>query len=174
VTEAVYVYERLDGDATLKMLDELTDLYVAIHNQPEHAFPMYSREAFIERTTTQRSRDGFETVTLRLDDRLIGFSFGMRFEAGKWWSDTPPPPPAVLDATKFAVIELDVHEDFRRRGLGKALMDQLLTDRPEPYATLAATVGGNAHAMYLRWGWQVAGRFTDGEPVMDALVKDLG
>ncbi|MEV6415338.1 GNAT family N-acetyltransferase [Kribbella sp. NPDC051718] len=167
------VYERLDGDATLKMLDELTDLYMAIHNQPEHDFPMYSRDAFIERTMAQCQRDGFELVALRLDDRLIGFSFGLRFEAGKWWSDIEPPPAVVLEATKFAVIELDVHEDFRRRGLGKALMDQLLTDRPEPYATLAATVGGSAHAMYLRWGWRVAGRFTDGEPVMDALVTDL-
>jgi hypothetical protein len=70
------VYGRLD--ATLKMLDELTDLYLAIHNQPEHDFPMYSREAFIERTTAQCSRDGFELVSLRLDDRLIGFSCGSR------------------------------------------------------------------------------------------------
>jgi len=121
VTEAVY--ERLDGDATLMMLDELTDLYVALHNQPEHDFPMYSREAFIERTTAQCERDGFEMVALRLDDRLIGFSFGLRFEAGKWWSDIEPPPAAVLESTNFAVIELDVHEDFRHRGLGKALMD---------------------------------------------------
>ncbi len=140
-------FDRLDGDATLKMLDELSDLYVAIHNQPEHDFPMYSREAFVERTTAQAGRDGFELVSLRLDDVLIGFSFGLRFEASQWWSDIEPPSAAVLDATKFAVIELDVHEDFRRRGLGKALMDQLLTDRPEPYATLAATVGRNAHDM---------------------------
>ena len=52
-------------------------------------------------------------------------------------------------------------------------MDELLSDRPEPYATLAATVGGDAHAMYLRWGWYIVGRFTDDPPIMDALVKDL-
>jgi GNAT superfamily N-acetyltransferase len=99
-------------------------------------------------------------------------SFGLPFEAGKWWSDTEPPPTAILDATKFA-IELDVDEAFRLRGYGRALMNQLLVGRSELCATLAATVGGNPHAMYLRWGWRVAGRFTDGEPVMDALVKNL-
>lgn len=167
------VYQRHDGDATMKMLVEVTDLYVAIHNQPEHQFPMYSREAFIERTTNQCARDGFELVSLRLDDQLIGFSFGLRFETGKWWSDIEPPPTAVLEATKFAVIELDVDERFRRRGFGRELMNQLLTDRPEPYATLAATVAGDAHAMYLRWGWYIVGRFTDDGPAMDALVVDL-
>jgi GNAT superfamily N-acetyltransferase len=170
VSEAVY--QRHDGDATLKMLDEVTDLYVAIHSQPEHQFPMYGRDAFIERTTAQCNRDGFELVSLRIDDQLIGFSFGLRFAAGKWWSDIAPPPAAILDATKFAVIELDVDEQLRRRGFGRELMNQLLADRPEPYATLAATVDGDAHAMYIRWGWRVVGRFTD-EPVMDALVKDL-
>jgi hypothetical protein len=73
---------------------------------------------------------------------------------------------------EVAVIELDVDGELRRRGFGRGLINQLLSSRPEPFATLAATVEGNAHAMYLRWGLYIVGRFRD-EPIMDALVKDV-
>ena len=48
MAEAVYKHD--DGDATKKMLDELIDLYIAIHNQPEYECPMYECGAFVERT----------------------------------------------------------------------------------------------------------------------------
>lgn len=47
-------------------------------------------------------------------------------------------------------------------------MNQLLTDRPGPYATLV----GHAHTMNAG-GWYTVGRFTDDGPLMDALVVDL-
>src|SRR4051794_10976725 len=119
------VYQRHDGDATLKMLDEITGLYVEVHNKPEHQFPHYRREGFIDRTADQCARDGFELVSLRVDNQLVGFSFGIRFDAGKWWADTPKPPAAILDATKLTVVELDVDERSRGQGFGRQLMNRL-------------------------------------------------
>jgi hypothetical protein len=51
-------------------------------------------------------------------------------------------------------------------------MDELLSSRPEQYATLAAIRGGAAQGMYRRWGWRIVGAF-DGEPPMDVMVKKL-
>ncbi|MBP2354625.1 ribosomal protein S18 acetylase RimI-like enzyme [Kribbella aluminosa] len=50
------------------------------------------------------------------------------------------------------MIELGVHTDFRGRGFSRRLVDTLLADRPEPFASLISGPGAQAHAMYERWG----------------------
>jgi GNAT superfamily N-acetyltransferase len=171
MTEATYA--RHTGKQTLAMLDELTDLYLETHSeQPYHDDPIFSRSQFIDRTTDQAKRPGFELVTVRAGDTLAGFSFGLPFAAGSWWADCTMPPQHILRAAKFAVIELDVRRVYRGQGWGKALLDTLLSERSEPYATLAAIPESPAYAMYERWGWYKVGVFTD-EPVMDALALPL-
>ena len=66
------------------------------------------------------------------------------------WSDSTPPPGEVLESSKFAVIELDVRRSHRGQGLGGKLLEKLLEDRPEKYATLAAIPNSLAHGMYVR------------------------
>jgi GNAT superfamily N-acetyltransferase len=75
-------------------------------------------------------------------------------------------------ATKFAVIELNVLPEFRGQGLGKELLNRLLSDRPEAFATLATLPSSMARTMYERWGWYKVAEFTD-EPPMDALALEL-
>jgi ribosomal protein S18 acetylase RimI-like enzyme len=43
---------------------------------------------------------------------------------------------AEWNGRTFAVIDLAVREDHRKRGIGRALLNSLLTDRPEQRATL--------------------------------------
>jgi ribosomal protein S18 acetylase RimI-like enzyme len=68
------------------------------------------------------------------------------------------------------VIELDVRQSYRRQGIAKELLDMLLIDRGEDFATLASTPATVANAMYKRWGWYEVGKFTDS---MEALLVPL-
>lgn len=73
------------------------------------------------------------------------------------------------------MIELDVREDYRRRGIGRQLLETLLAQQDAPYATLLADPDAPAHAMYQRWGWRLVGavRAAPDARASDALVLDL-
>jgi GNAT superfamily N-acetyltransferase len=166
-------YARHTGEQALAMLDELTDLYLETHSEENyHDDLLFSRAQFVERTENQARKPGFELVTVREGDILAGFSFGLPFTAGTWWAECIKPPEEILQAAKFAVIELDVRRAYRGQGWGRALLNALLSERNEAYATLATIPESPAHAMYERWGWYKVGVFTD-EPVMDAMVLEL-
>ncbi|WP_051468749.1 GNAT family N-acetyltransferase [Actinomadura oligospora] len=154
---ADYTFTKHDGSATLAMLDEIATVYVPAYADPPYKpHPMFSLEGFTERTTSQAKRDGFSLIAARSPDGdLAGFSFGLPFEAGRWWRDASGsmPPAEVVQAPKFAVIELVVASPHRGRGLAHRLINTLLEDRPEPYATLLANTDAPARRMYERWGW---------------------
>jgi GNAT superfamily N-acetyltransferase len=167
-------YERLGDLDAAKELYELADLYVQVYaEQPYNGGPKYARPAFLARTKEQLARPGFILITAREDGCLIGFSFGFQMSPYGWWANATEAPPEVLRASKFAVIELLVGTSHRGRGIGRALAGQLLAERDEEYATLAARPDAAAHAIYLRWGWKVVGRFTAGPPYSDAMVLSL-
>jgi GNAT superfamily N-acetyltransferase len=166
-------YSRHDGEAAITMMDDIADLYIDAHSgNPGEEDELFSRPSFISRTGSQARKPGFELVTATSDGALTGFSFGYPIPAGQWWSECTPPPRDVLDSAKFAVIELDVRQGLRGQGVGKRLLGTLLDGRAEKFATLAATPGSPAHAMYLRWGWSTAGEFCT-PPVMDAMIIAL-
>jgi ribosomal protein S18 acetylase RimI-like enzyme len=168
------LFERHSGEQALAMLEEITDFYEEIHSEDadDESHELFSRPTFITRTTNQALTRGFELVTARLNDALVGFSFGYPLSPGRWWGECTPPPEEVLASSKFAVIELNVRKADRRQGIGKKLIDELLAGRPEKFATLATITGSTANAMYLRWGWYKVGFFLT-PPPMDALVIPL-
>lgn len=150
--------QRHDSRETLNMMETLADVYVQTYagNPYDESPAVYGRDAFIKRTTRQASEPGFSLVTGTVAEKTIGYSFGVRDEAGQWLpgESDPPPPPEVVNSHRFFVVELIVRKPHRGRGYAHRLIDALLADRPEPYAILTARPGGFAHAMYLRWGWQ--------------------
>lgn len=168
------IFQRHNGDQALVMLAEITNFYEEIHSEEprDESHDLFTRQAFISRTTAQAEKNGFELVTATLDHALIGFSFGYPFSPGQWWGECTPAPEEILSSSKFAVIELNVRKEFRRQGIGKKLLGTLLEGRGEPFATLATTTGSTANAMYLRWGWHKVGYFAP-PPPMDALLIPL-
>ncbi|MFC5748687.1 GNAT family N-acetyltransferase [Actinomadura rugatobispora] len=163
-----------DGHEALGMLDELADLYVQVYAEPPYnSAPKFSRARFLERTREQATSTGFTLVTARRSGRLVGFSFGFSMLAGSWWAAASMPSAQVLDASKYAVIELIVDRDHRGRGTGRALLDALLAGRPEQYATLAAVIEADAYAWYLRSGWRKIAEFRAEPPYSDALILRL-
>lgn len=132
----------------------------------------YSREAFLSRTKSQLAKPGFALVTASERQALVGFAFGFQMGPGAWWANATPLPPEISRASKFAVIELLVDARHRGSGIGRELAEQLLAERDEEYATLAARREAPAHGMYLRWGWKPVGRFST-PPYSDVMIVSL-
>lgn len=160
-----------DRQYVLQHLEELADLYEAVYAEPPYnAAPKFSRGRFLERTRDQVLGTGFALVAAHDNDALIGFAFGFTLPAGGWWGNATFPPETLKAASKFAVVELVVARPSRGLGLGRQLLDALLADRSEPYATLAAVLDAPAYEMYMRWGWTKVGEFRKEPPYSDALA----
>src|SRR5271155_4561268 len=163
-------FERWPTEDMLAKLETIANLYIDAHSgNPGESDEIFSRSGFIDRTITQARKDGFELVAATSGNTLTGFAFGYPMGESKWWADCSRPPHDILDAPKFAVIELDVRTSHQRQGIGKGLLEYLLSERPERFATLAATPDSPAQAMYIRWGWYKVGTF-ETPPIMDAMV----
>jgi len=74
---------------------------------------------------------------------------------------TAPLPDALTvewDGRTFAVIDLGVRQDYRKRGIGRALLNVLLAKRPEERATLTVQpVATDTKDFYDHLGWQRLG-----------------
>jgi len=172
-------YRCLTGEEANEVLnEEYIRLYLENYaEKPYLSGPLYSRERFLQRTGQQVRNDSFILVSARHGRELAGFAFGFAFGTDRWWGGEAVPAPAELTGSpRFAVIELNVRETYRRRGIGRQLLKTLLTQQDAPYATLLADPEAPAHAMYQRWGWKVVGsvRAAPDSRTYDALVLDLG
>ena len=170
-------FRRYDGSGALAMMDSLADVYLAEYaGEPDAGDPLYSRQAFTERTTRQAREDGFALLTGSVAGELAGYAFGCPDAPGQWprGQCDPAPPAGIVQSARFFVVELIVRRPFRGRGLARVLMDELLAGRPEPFAALTANPDRFPHGMYLRWGWQKVCRLTYTDTVtFDVLVKPL-
>lgn len=167
---------RHTGTAASALVSELGDVYADARAEPPYiGGELWSRDAFVARTTKQAADPGFLVVTGRVETVLVGFAFGLPFAAGQWFKHDTTPPKPILDAPKFAVIELNVRQAWRNRGIGRVLLDALLDRRPEPYAILSNLPDTAARQMYERWGWRKVSQTISesGLPPWDTLALDL-
>jgi GNAT superfamily N-acetyltransferase len=173
---ATPILVRHVGADLSELLDDLTEVYEEIYAEPPYnSGPLFSRSEFIRRTSSQAQKSGFVLIAARIEDHLVGFSFGLSFDTRWWGGDSTAPPEEMKESTKFAVIELLVREPFRGSGLGRTLLVELLKDRPEDYAILTSVPQAAAHSMYERWGWRKVGtvRAKSYAPIMDAMAFPL-
>ncbi|MFF5085473.1 GNAT family N-acetyltransferase [Actinoplanes sp. NPDC000266] len=165
------------GSEVVANIQELASIYTEVYAEPPYnSGPLWSAQSFTARTVRQTARDGFSFVAAQQDGELAGFSFGLTFGKGKWWSGTASQPPeGILNAEKFAVIELVVRKDWRGSGIGRSLLRQLLAGRSEEYAILTAVPEAPARKIYSRWGWLRTGtaHHAPDAPIMDALLLPL-
>ncbi|WP_051027751.1 GNAT family N-acetyltransferase [Nocardia higoensis] len=116
-------------------------------------------------------------------DALVGFVYGIGLKPDTdWWSGfVKPVPDEVISecpGRTFAVIDLAVAVPWRRRGVGRRLMDVLLGSRTEERATLAVQPQAQISRDFYAGigGWQLLGRqLTPGyvSPEFDIYVRDL-
>ncbi|MCM6775255.1 GNAT family N-acetyltransferase [Nocardia sp. CDC159] len=161
-------------EAALAQIEALVRLYGLVFAEPPYHEGPEDIERFRQLLREEVELPGFTMVRALDGEALIGMAYGFRKPPGDWWVDAETPPaPALLDAPKFAVMEFAVHPDHRGRGLGRALLRELLHGRSEPFAALCVNAAAPAHAMYLRWGWRPAGRRVLGDRVIDILHLPL-
>jgi GNAT superfamily N-acetyltransferase len=102
----------------------------------------------------------FVFLVAREGGELMGFSYGYSGAYGQWWTEhvaralTAAQRAEWLDVPHFEIVELHVRPAWQRRGVGSALLAQLLTRQPHDRAILSTQSGSRkARAFYAKNGW---------------------
>jgi ribosomal protein S18 acetylase RimI-like enzyme len=105
-------------------------------------------------------RKDFLFLVGREDGEVVGFAYGYTGAHGQWWTEhvgralTSAQREEWLDPPHFEIVELHVRPSWQRRGIGSALLAQLLTRQPHDRAILSTQAGSRkARAFYAKNGW---------------------
>ena len=106
-------------------------------------------------------REDFVFLVAREAGELAAFGYGYTGASGQWWTEsvarslTAAQRAQWLDPPHYEIVELHVRPAFQRRGIGSALLAQLLTRQPHDCALLSTQTGSRkARAFYAKNGWQ--------------------
>jgi ribosomal protein S18 acetylase RimI-like enzyme len=106
-------------------------------------------------------RDDFVFLVDREAGELTGFGYGYTGAYGQWWTEhvqrslTPAQRAEWLDPPHYEIVELHVRPSCQRRGIGSALLAQLLTRQPHDRVLLSTQTGSRkARSFYAKNGWQ--------------------
>jgi ribosomal protein S18 acetylase RimI-like enzyme len=152
-----------DSNEAPHLLDAICHLYDAVFSQPPFRWTEDESEHHRQSLTDLMTNPTFGLVTAEAAGELVGFAYGVGLTRDTaWWSRMTEPLPEALtaewDGRTFAVIDLAVQQGFRKRGIGRALLDTLLATRPEDRATLTVQpVAIDTKEFYDHLGWQQLG-----------------
>ena len=110
------------------------------------------------------ARDGFRLARAYGDGRLVGFAYGYTGDRGQWWTDrafdvlSPEAANAWLGG-HFEVVSIGVLPEWRRAGVGRALLERLMAALPHERRVLMTTSSEHdpARRLYAAEGWRVIG-----------------
>lgn len=172
-------FQRHDATSAKAITSELVDVYAKVYDVPPYiGDPFFSVESFRSRLEAAYDTEGFETVTARLDGRIVGYVHGATLPADKpWWVSLGNRRPTKLvdlaDAGGiFWLRELMVLPELQNRGLGRQIHDTVIAGRTESVTALTCIVDNEpAHGAYLRWGYMILGQIKHApeSPVYDAM-----
>ncbi len=173
-------YDMIDAEQAQPVLGSLIALYLEIYPDPGDQF--HGEDRYRRQITSHMAVPGWRAVTCFANGELIGYSYGFPLPpATRWWQGMQTPVAddfTVEDGHRtFAISEIMVKNQWRRRGIARALHDELLADRPELRATLLAEPeNAPAQKAYASWGWhkvaELRPHWTDA-PLYDVLVLSL-
>jgi ribosomal protein S18 acetylase RimI-like enzyme len=136
-------------------VEQFKAIYAAVFSQPPYNEGPDMHDRFVEWVRHDSTEPGFDFVAATEYGVPVGFAYGYAQPAGKWWRGADRPAPAeVTVGPTFAVMEWAVLPDRRGKGIGRALMDELLAGRDQPYALLTVNPATDARRLYERLGWQ--------------------
>jgi GNAT superfamily N-acetyltransferase len=175
-------FQVFDGSQAGARATELAALHAEVYADAPF---LQSDDAavFPGRFRVQRRQPGFALAVAGHGGYPVGFAAGMPLRPStSWWHDLTAPLPDEVTAEHpgrtFALVELLVRAAWRRQGIGRALHDLLLADRPEERATaVVLPASAAAQRAFQDWGWRKVARTRDpaaGSPVADVLLLPLG
>lgn len=135
-----------------------------------------------DRLPAHTTREDFVFLVARDAGETIGFAYGYTGAYGQWWTEnvaaalTARQREIWLDPPHFEIVELHVLPSAQRRGIGSALLAQLLTRQPHDRAVLSTQLGSRkARSFYAKNGWEELASidFGPGYPPYVALGKRL-
>jgi ribosomal protein S18 acetylase RimI-like enzyme len=136
------VVSSYDADAARDQSDVVRALYGEVYAAAPYSEGPDDVQAFATNDWPRRlTQPAFRLVLAHVGGEPAGFTFGHALKPDtRWWAGALDPLPPDLTAEPegrtFAVIELGVREQFRHRGIARALHTALLRDRPEQRVTL--------------------------------------
>ena len=175
-------FQLIDSDQAAAHLGELRSLYSEVYAEPPYEWGDDYAALFAERFEGQRRQEGFSLVEARDGSELAGFAFGVTLlPSTPWWHNLTTTLPAEITTERpgrtFALVELLVRAQWRRRHIAQTLHDLLLKDRPEERATLTVLPEATpAQTAYQKWGWRHVAQKRNplpGSPLFNVLVKPL-
>lgn len=160
---------RIDPTSAGPVLEAVLDVYGAAFDADVWTLDDGAIDAARDRIAAHLRRPGAALVVAEEDGGIVGFAYGHRGERGQWWTDRmlalEPGLASVLDG-HFELVELAVAPGSWGHGVGAALLDAVLRDRPEPHAICSTRADARAMGMYLRRGWTVVAEPPGGQPVL--------
>lgn len=152
-----------NGAQAVYLINIICQLYDKVFSQPPFRWTDDESDHHRQSLTRLMTNPTFGLVTAEANGELMGFAYGVALgQDTLWWSSMAEPLPEALTAEwngrTFAVIDLAVREDYRKRGIGRALLDTLLGNRQEERATLTVQpVATDTKEFYAYLGWEVLG-----------------
>lgn len=169
---------RIDAVDPLPLRGELRD----VHRAALGAGAL-SEEWANERLPRHVARRDFVFLVAYDGDSIAGFGYGYTGAYGQWWTDrvagalTRHQRAEWLDRPHYEVVELHVRPSAQRRGIGSALLAQLLSRQPHRRAVLTTrSASVSARRFYSKNGWEELAEvdFGRGYPPYIALGKRIG
>jgi ribosomal protein S18 acetylase RimI-like enzyme len=165
-------------------ISQFVGVYAAAMNPPERM--LTGRESILER---HAANPGFRALAAAADGTLAGFIYGFHGEPGQWWHDmvagalalspAAPGSPGSTSwlANSFEVAELHVLPAYQGAGIGRSLLLQLVSGRPERTAVLSTQdAESRARRLYRGVGFTdllTGFRFSGGDPAYAVMGATL-
>jgi ribosomal protein S18 acetylase RimI-like enzyme len=152
-----------DTKQAAALLAPICALYDTVFSQPPFRWTDDESEHHRQSLLRLIASPEFALVTAEAAGKLVGFAYGIALRPDtQWWSGMTEPLPDELTTEwkgrTFAIIDVAVGEDYRKQGIGRALMGALLASRPEQRATLTVQpVATDTKEFYEHLGWQRMG-----------------
>ncbi|MEU7608852.1 GNAT family N-acetyltransferase [Micromonospora sp. NPDC049204] len=160
-----------------EILDQLVKLYLEVYADGGE---FYSEDRYRRQLDLHMQRVGWELISATVNGVLLGYIYGFPLPPDtRWWEGIHEPvPPGFTEEDgrrTFALSELLIRPAWRRRGIARALHDELVARRTELRTTLLVRPdNAAAQIAYKSWGWIKVTKLRPSwgrAPTFDVLVR---